>query len=167
VVGNTLVLLDRDESNITRRKNYGRAGEYRPKPYGLEYRVPSNFWLKHYVLWSLASGLMRNTIMHYRLKQTKNLLKRFDMKDIRNAINNNDYDLALQNFMKYAEFLKDMGIPMNTAISPHNVDKFLSWIGKPKPLAELGSLTDSAILRHWTPGGFVGRDGFEIFISRQ
>ena len=29
----------------TRRRLYGRAGAFRPKPYGLEYRVPSNKWL--------------------------------------------------------------------------------------------------------------------------
>ena len=29
-----------------RRKMYGRAGTYRPKPYGVEYRVLSNYWLK-------------------------------------------------------------------------------------------------------------------------
>jgi hypothetical protein len=27
-----------------RRKMYGMAGAYRPKPYGVEYRTPSNFW---------------------------------------------------------------------------------------------------------------------------
>lgn len=166
VVGNTLVLLDRDEANITRRKNYGRAGEYRPKPYGLEYRVPSNFWLKHYVLWSLASGQMRNAIAYYRLGLTDELFKRFDMRDIRNAINNNDYDLALNNFMKYTEFLRDVNIPMNSAISVHNVDKFLSWIKEKNPLQKLGKLTDSSIRAHWVQGGFTGREGFELFINR-
>lgn len=30
----------------TRRSKYGRAGAFRPKSYGAEYRVPSNVWLK-------------------------------------------------------------------------------------------------------------------------
>jgi len=34
------------DSNTERRKLYGRAGAFRPKPYGMEYRVLSNFWLK-------------------------------------------------------------------------------------------------------------------------
>lgn len=37
------VLLDNDNE---RRALYGKAGSYRPKPYGLEYRVLGNFWLK-------------------------------------------------------------------------------------------------------------------------
>lgn len=36
------LLWDRD---ITRRKMYGAAGAFRPKPYGVEYRVLSNAWL--------------------------------------------------------------------------------------------------------------------------
>ena len=44
------ILFDKDE---VRRKLYGQAGCYRPKPYGVEYRVLSNFWIEkdHLVEW--------------------------------------------------------------------------------------------------------------------
>ena len=34
------------EPNSKRSELYGKAGCFRPKPYGFEYRTPSNFWLK-------------------------------------------------------------------------------------------------------------------------
>lgn len=37
-------LFDKDEK---RRELYGNWGAFRPKSYGVEYRVPSNAWLKH------------------------------------------------------------------------------------------------------------------------
>ena len=56
-VGNTSVLLDRDKKAAERRELYGRAGEFRLKPYGLEYRTLSNFWLHSPHLVTLILGL--------------------------------------------------------------------------------------------------------------
>ena len=42
-VGVPSLFMDKDQE---RRKQYGRAGAFRPKCYGVEYRVLSNFWLR-------------------------------------------------------------------------------------------------------------------------
>lgn len=167
VVGNTLVLLDRDPANVTRRINYGRAGEYRAKKYGVEYRVPSNFWLKHYVLFSLANGLIRNAITHYRNGQHKKLLEIMNIDDVRRAINTNDFDLALENFKKYTEFLDTTGIPYQCGISYLNYKKFIRWVTSESPLSKFrfDLSDDEAVTNHWTTLSPMSADGFEKFIK--
>jgi hypothetical protein len=42
-VGMASIIINGDS---TRREHYGAAGSFRPKPYGVEYRVPDNSWIK-------------------------------------------------------------------------------------------------------------------------
>lgn len=102
IVGNTFVLLDRDKGNVTRRKMYGRAGEYRTPKHGLEYRVLSNVWLQDYRLMSLAMGLTRLALgiansVDFDL-YWEEINKAVKLDDIRKAINTNNYDLAMKNY---------------------------------------------------------------------
>ena len=110
VVGNTCVLLDRDDGNKERRANYGRAGEYRVKPYGLEYRTLSNFWLRSYQLMSFVTGLCRFAV-HCVSESTpendyvKALFEAVKRDDIVKAINENNVELAMANFKKIEPIL--------------------------------------------------------------
>lgn len=120
LVGNTMVLVDRDPLAPERRKIYGRAGEYRTPEHGLEYRTLSNFWLKNYKLMSLATGMAKlafriasqasgvldkkayinnGQYTHtYIFDAEEQIMKNVDLKKIELAINTNDFDLAKANY---------------------------------------------------------------------
>lgn len=95
-VGLTSVLMDPDP---TRRVLYGAAGAMRVKPYGVEYRVPSNAWIKTKV---------RRKVMYDAVQSTINWLVEdkcnHDVmdKDVQNAINSSDVAecTAMLTFMK-------------------------------------------------------------------
>ena len=109
ICGNTCVLVDRDVGNIERRKVYGRAGEFRLPPHGLEYRTLSNFWLQSYPLMSMAFSLARLAVQLMASKDKelyyKVFMSKVNMKDVHSAINNNDFDLALSNFKKIEQLI--------------------------------------------------------------
>lgn len=110
IVGNTCVLIDRDEGNKERRKTYGRAGEYRKPEHGIEYRTLSNFWLKNYALMSLVMNLSRLAVSIV-LRSTKEnnyekeIISKINKKEITKAINENDYTLARKNFDNIKQIL--------------------------------------------------------------
>jgi hypothetical protein len=137
ICGNTCVLVDRDPMQQERRKVYGKAGEYRLPPHGIEYRTLSNFWLNNYQLFGLAFGLARQAVevaanihlYEYQLK-TKSpyriILESINRDDIISAINNNDYKLAKRNFDKIKKYLVEMSAS-NTdryPLSKMNIEAF-------------------------------------------
>lgn len=60
LLGVPSLLFDPDEQ---RRKMYGKAGCFRPKKYGMEYRTLSNFWL---ATPELTTWVYRNTVKGYQ-----------------------------------------------------------------------------------------------------
>jgi len=85
------VLMDKDQR---RRELYGQAGSYRMKPYGIEYRVLSNFWL------SIKEWAWENTHVAYeRCAEDEPPAK----WDVRSIINNGDVDGAKR-------IVKEMGV---------------------------------------------------------
>lgn len=164
--GNTMVILDQDESNIERRKNYGRAGEFRPKPYGLEYRVLSNFWLRHYTLWSMASGLVRNALGLMAAGLGDELISRFDMNKVREAINNNDKELAMYIFGVLCEFIKEKSLYSSSGLSFHNVDDVMGWLTSEDPLSKIKCHSTEQSMESWESKLMSRQAGFEKFIQQ-
>lgn len=124
ILGNTCVMLDRDPLAAERRKVYGRAGEHRLPPHGLEYRTLSNFWLRSYQLMSFVMGVSRlcTSIWYTALTNEpkfeiygmqpafnpmKALLGKLDMEKVARAINTNDLTLAKENWAIVRAFIQE------------------------------------------------------------
>lgn len=92
------VILDKDD---LRSQYYGKAGAHRPKPYGVEYRVMSNFWIfsSKYVRWVFNS--VEKAYNAFRSSSTPDLSEYAD--SLRGIINNKDKQVA-------NIFLRDFGI---------------------------------------------------------
>ena len=80
------VLFDND---IQRRSMYGKAGAFRPKPYGLEYRVLSNCWLRDE---DLMRWVFKNTVAGVVSCREGFLADTYG--DIQDIINNSDRKAA-------------------------------------------------------------------------
>ena len=81
-VGAYCWLHDKDSD---RKKAYGQLGRYRPKEYGIEYRTPSNFWLKSrkhaetmVKLVNKAVHLARNMLPNSIMRYHEELITRVD-----------------------------------------------------------------------------------------
>ncbi len=82
------VLLDPDKD---RRLLYGKAGCYRLKDYGVEYRTLSNFWIKSQ---ELVSWVFNNVQLAVDFINSGNYISRYDEHLIVRCINNSDTELA-------------------------------------------------------------------------
>lgn len=98
VVGIPAVLLDTPESSKIRRKLYGKAGDFRIQPHGIEYRTLSNFWLRAPELVSLFTGLARTAFSIVQAKQESYFLKIISDEEVKKAINESDTELAWELF---------------------------------------------------------------------
>jgi len=91
------VILDKDTQ---RRQLYGKAGCIRIKPYGVEYRTLSNFWiwetkLIEWVYHQVEQACKKSSTV------IKTLLKEGEFPNIINCINDNNTKLAIELINKY------------------------------------------------------------------
>jgi len=94
-------ILDNSEEAISRRKLYGKAGSHRPKEYGVEYRVLSNYWLKSPVTVMLIHSLTKDALKIVRDGKADELVAAVGENQIQNVINNGLVDDATKILEKY------------------------------------------------------------------
>jgi Phage phiEco32-like COOH.NH2 ligase-type 2 len=154
IVGNTSVLLDRDDGEIQRRTCYGRAGEYRVQPHGLEYRVLGNFWLKNFILTSMVFGLTRLAFGFIENKKAaKELIAAVNESDIRKAINENDFELAQANFNKIKPIIAAWAYN-GASLCEANLDNFEKFVKR-----GIKVCFKKDPVKHWTDPKF---DSFSV-----
>lgn len=155
ICGNTCVLIDRDPSNVERRKLYGRASEYRLPKHGLEYRTLSNFWLQSYQLMSFTFGMARLAVQLMSDNKNHNLFYEeftslVKTKDVEDAINFNDFDQAMNNFLTIQPLI--LKVPADTGalpISPSTIDAFHYFV-KTSKKEGLQKWFPQDPMTHWT-----------------
>lgn len=88
-LGLSSIVFDKDETSPFRRSLYGRAGEFRPTPYGVEYRVLGNYALRSERLIKLVFDLVSIAMSHIEAGTESKALAQLPQNDIVSIINNN------------------------------------------------------------------------------
>lgn len=84
-LGLPALLYTNELETSRRREMYGKAGACRPKPYGVEYRALSNFWIsdEKYMRW-----VFRNSVLAYKNRdKLEDILKLVNIKDVIQKMN--------------------------------------------------------------------------------
>lgn len=174
LVGIPCVLVDQSPKQAIRRETYGRAGEYRLPKHGVEYRVPSNFWLQDYKLMSMVFGLAKMALCVCEGLRRKNEVNRWatdmlqekaDFAKVEQAINTNDVDLALRVFKEAIRpFGNTVGVHwgFNGPTSMDNFEYFVDTI-REHGLKHWFHLGPKAILARWRSGDI--NIGWERFLA--
>lgn len=87
------------DPEVKRREMYGRAGAFRPKSYGMEYRVLSNKWVSSPILMNWVWSASTKAVEEFN----KGNLLELKYGDIQDIINNTDLASA-------REIIKDEGL---------------------------------------------------------
>ena len=107
LVGNTIVLLESmDFSFTSRRKVYGKAGTYRPTPYGIEYRVPSSVLLTHPSFLVLCLSLARESVRIVIDNKQDELFATLHPREVVHAINTGAKNKAITNLRRIFAHIK-------------------------------------------------------------
>ena len=117
------VIFDKDKTSNTRRQLYGKAGEFRPTNYGLEYRVLGNYALRSPKLTDLVFDLVNHAMGHVENNTQLNVIKSFDPEMIKHTINKSDIKLA-RSIMKKTDLPKKL---IDRIEKKYNTDMYKAW----------------------------------------
>ena len=87
-------ILDNSKEAVDRRQLYGSPGAHRPKPYGVEYRVLSNYWLKSPITVMLMYHLTKDVLTLVRENKSEALIEALTEEAIKMVIIKGDVTTA-------------------------------------------------------------------------
>jgi hypothetical protein len=122
-LGLSSVVFDTDKTAPARRKLYGRAGEFRPTPYGVEYRVLGNWALRSPMTTELVYDIVLYCIDIMERGQMANVLGAIDPIPVQMAINEYDNEWAV-------DLLQKAGIPwrlLDRVQARYNTNFYRDW----------------------------------------
>ena len=90
-VGLLMTYIDRDPR---RRDLYGKAGAFRPKPYGVEYRTPSNVWLSNKTYRMAVHRMMQKAVQYMKNGYTVEKVVGLNAEQVQRIIDSGDHVTA-------------------------------------------------------------------------
>ncbi len=112
------LLLDSGPGSKKRRDKYGKAGCFRPTPYGIEYRTPSCWWIQSPITMSLVYGLGRLAWTFATLEidnDIRNIIG-FDEDTIRGAIDETDTTTSYKIWERLRPYVALCGRPFSNPL---------------------------------------------------
>jgi len=136
--------LDNSTASKKRRSKYGKAGCFRPTPYGVEYRSLSCWWIKSpitvslvYGLAKVAFGVVYKNRLNYIIKSIKT-----DYDEIRGIIDESDTKSALRLWNKLRLYI---GTMFKAHVNPFKLDTMGMYTKKIQSLTLLDYIVHNGI----------------------
>lgn len=133
VLGIASTILDSSEDAVNRRKLYGKPGAHRPKEYGVEYRVLSNFWLKSPITVMMVYHMTSDVLSIVRSGNSDKMINEMGSADvIRDVIMSGNTDKAAKLMELYVlpKLSEDSIFYFNEALSKiktNDMDFYTEW----------------------------------------
>jgi hypothetical protein len=117
-LGCASVVFDGDQTSQARRALYGKAGEFRPTPYGVEYRVLGNFALRSPKMTELVVDLVGYSMEQIYRDKADEIIAATDQDNIVQAINSGMKGLA-KSILQSSGLPRDLFERVNKQYNPN------------------------------------------------
>lgn len=119
-VGVPFTLIDNDKTSLSRRQIYGSPSSYRPKDFGIEYRVLSCLWTSSPKLVSLVYDLCYHAVQKLIDNDQQEVFETVDKKMVNAAIKENNKELA-------HEIIDELKLPKSIMVQLNQLQNVKNW----------------------------------------